>query len=219
VPVNPRARTLAAATVIASFATCAAIACSFPDASFVADEAGAPDAQGDSPVDAAPVPVDAEAGAIIQDDVDPDAGNEEASTRPPDSGVVRPDGGVDASACTPECDCDHDSHRSETCSSPPKDDCDDFDPLVHPGSGFVAATWDPASPHKIEGDWDCNGTTLKQFNHDVPCGLLSNCGEGFKDDPDCGVTATYNHCQTVSVLGLGLLCQVGSTEQRTQACK
>jgi hypothetical protein len=147
----------------------------------------------------------------------PDAGTADTA---PDDAAVRDDASqpVDASGCS-SCDCDTDTFSSGDAGCAPPDaagtDCDDLDPLVHPGQGYVASTW--TSPHQPVGDWDCNGLTVKQLPHNVTCPpTTANCAatEGFKGDPACGASAPYVTCQ-IQLLS----CVVKTTVMRDQGCK
>lgn len=220
--------------VVAAMIATAFAACGFPDVTFTPEllaDSGAHDARSDGPaneagsgpsdamvdapvVDALPPPVEIEAGTVS-----------DAETR--DDAAVRLEAGADGAGCVDPsnpCDCDKDRHPHEgdSCVAPvgTEADCDDLDPLVHPGQFYVAASWQ--SPHTPEGDFDCNGTTEKQWTEGIPCNSLigGNCTEGFEAaDVPCGVSAKYNHCQALNLLGIGLVCSVKSYEMRVQGCK
>jgi hypothetical protein len=201
-------------------------ACSFPDVEFgsgdTATEAGGPtEAESQLPPDEGSNPP-----RPHPPDVDPDGGSAEAAVR--DSAPLeRPDAEAGVVGCAgaggQPCDCDDDKalNGGPGCIPPDdeKIDCDDFDPLVDPKAGFVAAAWDPRSPHVPANDWNCDGTVTKQFDYGIQCSL-SDCTQGFAQDIPCGATGTYNICKgTVNVLGLLTLCSVGTTEERVQGCR
>ena len=217
---NARRRLLFGAAVVTPLLW--ALACSFPEPTFVPDEPGdGSDATADQTgeTDAA---VDGEASVVLPPDVDPEGGTHDATTVSPDASIPRPDAGPDADAGTPTCcDCDKDTHtqNATTCTGA-RDDCDDYNSGIHPGQDFVSSPWDKTSPHLPAGDWDCNGTTVKQYAYGVTCLLLTNCTEGFATNLDCGQTGTYNFCkQSLPIPGLPLTCQVDHSEQRTQGCR
>ncbi len=183
-------------------ATCAAagavvFACTFSDPTFAPD-ASTPEA--DATIDTAK-----------PNDVDPNGGDAEAGLV--DVHVV------DTNNC---CDCDDDDYLANaadaSCTADagdaglPKGDCDDGIDAVKPNASFAAnADW--KSTHQPKYDWNCDGTVTKQLNHDLKCGLGCS-GEGFTDDPGCGVTSNYFECK----LGLNG-CQPSSLGDRTQACR
>lgn len=196
-------------------------ACTFPDVSFApegaTDDGGAGDSGGLNAADALPKASEEDSGPV-----DPDGVKEDAATR--DGGVVRPEAGADGAAgcgglAGDACDCDGDKYGNQSC--PAKDggfDCDDFDNLVHPDAGFVAAQWDTKSPHTPAGDWDCDGVVTKQYPYKVSCGLLQDCkAQGFTGDPKCGETSDYIFCKP-GLLG-AIYCQDGPSEKRTQGCR
>lgn len=204
-------------------------ACSFPDVQFRDSTT-----EGGAPADATISDALFEAGKELDGgrtrpaDVDPEAGARDAATRG-DAGIARPEAGVDAGpvgcagAGGNACDCDKDDslNGGPGCvpEPPSKADCDDFDPLVYPEQDFVAADWDPRSPHVPANDWNCDGKVTKQFDYGIQC-TLSDCTEGFAEDIPCNAQGTYNICKpSLNVLGLLTLCSVGRTEQRTQGCR
>jgi hypothetical protein len=169
-----------------------AVACSFPDVEFATAEAGPgvdPDtgARSDGPTGPAPP----------NPDVDPDGGSKDA-TSAGEAAVP-----IDAAGCV-TCDCDHDGFNrldlATGCDGGPpgKTDCDDVNAAIHPGQGeFLIDPWPSESQHKIVGDWDCSGTTTKQFTYNAACGLLSTCANGFVGNPRCGETADFITCGAV----------------------
>lgn len=198
------ASVLGAAIAIAS-------ACSFPEPALIgaSEEGGSSSSSGD-PSDG-PVPDDAGLlDSVFAIDgnanVDPDGAAQEASVAPDASTV-------DATGCPDKCDCDGDGFRSNNPTCPDAGrDCNDLDKFI-PHDGFVAS---PPVGH--DGDWDCNGTVLKQFPVNINCGLLANCSAaGFTGDPACGTAGTFVTCKP-SLLPL-VLCEVKSTETVIQGCR
>lgn len=218
------------AFVVASLATFAA--CTFPDVSFAPEGADVDGGNGTSSGSSGAPGIDA-SGDAARDagaGVDPDGVHQDAATRDPDSGIVRPEAGAEGGVqgCGAgggnACDCDNDNVKNSSCPPQPSGgfDCDDFDPLVHPGTGFVAAKWDPTSPHTPQGDWNCDGTVTKQYSFSVSCGLLNDCnGQGFRDNPGCGESGDYVFCKSALLPGVGLACAEDKTKQetRTQGCR
>ncbi len=92
-------------------------------------------------------------------------------------------------------------------------DCDDTQPAIHPGQTFRSDTWPDGSTHRPVGDWDCDGTTTKQFAVNVacsgPCSTFS--AVGFSGDPACGADGPF-------VTGCALLCNP-ILESRRQTCR
>jgi hypothetical protein len=198
---------------LASVATSALLfaACTFPEVSFAPSDAAA----NDSATNAHDAAIGPDTGAV-----DPDGVKQDAASR--DGGVTRPEAGPDGEVqgCGgtggTACDCDNDKVNNSSCGAKPAD-CDDFDPLIHPNAEFVAAKWDPSSPHTPVNDWNCDGTVTKQYSYNVNCGLLGNCSaQGFSGDPGCGESGTYVFCKPA--VG-GLSCVVDKTETRTQGCR
>lgn len=218
--------TLFGLSVAAAFA-----ACGFPDVAFNDNPLDGSTAEtSDAPVDAtgSDAAEVADTSAPPQQDVDPEGGAQDAETR--DAGtVIDRDAGPDAQSCGAllgtYCDCDQDQALKDggptACAAPAQatPDCDDFDPLVRPGSDFVQATWDPTSPHLPANDWNCDGNVVKQFNYNVTCTLL-NCTQGFKTDVGCGEVGTYNVCKPgLNALGIAITCSVDHSFDLTQGCR
>lgn len=193
-----------------------AAACSFPEVSFgeaSAEEAGAEEETG-SPEAAAP---------DVVDDDDP--------YRLPDGGsigdvAVRDDATArveDASGCEATCDCDNDGFLKIDCdagedaSGKQPGDCDDLDPLRHPGAPYTAA-----EPVGHDGDWDCDGRIDKLPKPNLKCSgvRLLGCsgGSGFIVDPACGTTADYYSCRPGSDL-VGTCVPTPTGETVTATCK
>ena len=124
---------------------------------------------------------------------------------------------VDATAC---CDCDKDTFTTDAgdaSCAPTLRDCDDAVEAIRPNAGFVAnAVW-PSSTYTLSFDWNCDGVVTKQLPHNFVCGgtAAGGCsGEGFLDNPPCGVAANYYKC-----VAQALNCQPQPDSLRTQACK
>jgi hypothetical protein len=194
------------------------VACAFPDVTFgpgPSIEAGASDASGTD------TNTDTDASTQLPADVDPNGWTMDAATRGDSGGRIDP--GSDAAGCAAvggsACDCDDDKALNGAPNCTPAEggfaDCDDFDPLVFPSQGFVNASWDPTSPHRVANDWNCDNKVDKQYPYNVTCGFGTSCSQGFAKDVACGETATYHFCKQ----GLLGACSVERTEQRTQGCR
>jgi hypothetical protein len=115
------------------------------------------------------------------------------------SGSTASSAGGTGGAC---CDCDDDGYRSEAlCAA---NDCDDHDPLVHPGQMMYFDT-----PSKNVGfDYDCSGAPEPQYPNAIKCSLLNgdcDAGVGFLNTvPPCGVAGQWGSCVAGS---LPLTCQ------------
>jgi hypothetical protein len=114
---------------------------------------------------------------------------------PPVQGAF--DGGAEEGGC---CDCDGDGYASEAlCAA---NDCDDHDPLVHPGQTTYFAT---ASQNPNVGfDYDCSGAPDPEFPSPIDCSAIhdGNCdaGAGFLGSvPPCGATGAWGTCVSGSV--------------------
>jgi hypothetical protein len=99
-----------------------------------------------------------------------------------------------ASSSSGCCDCDGDTYRSQAlCGA---DDCDDHDPLVHPGQSMYFAT--PSPNPDVGWDYDCNGKPDPEFPTPVNCGLISgscDAGVGFLNSvPPCGDAGSWGSC-------------------------
>lgn len=178
-------------------------ACAFPEITFEADAALArADATAlDDGVDVTNV-------ADVTDEADVADASEASDV------TTATDGQADGDAL--DCDRDHDGHRAQggACGG---DDCDDRDPNVHPGQGFV--TFAPAATNPLPGDFDCDGVVQKKFTTGVGCGLLGGACtsvHGFTDDPPCG-SSSNNYVTCADALP-PLACKIGSTTTQTQAC-
>jgi hypothetical protein len=189
-----------------------ASACSFPEPALVPGEGGATESgsQDGQPTESAPSDaglVDSVFSIDGNENVDPEGGAQEASTRPDGAALV------DAAGCPDKCDCDGDGVRSDNPSCGPTGaDCNDLDPFV-PHDGFVA---DPPPPG-ADGDWDCDGTVTKQFPVNVNCGVLSDCNAaGFTGDPACGTFGQFVTCAPTLV---PLVCKDGGVKLLTQGCR
>ncbi len=151
-------------------------------------------------------------------DVDPEGGSKEAGMV--DVMVVDAAGGC--------CDCDTDTYAApdaEASCQPGggNGDCDDTIGAIQPDPtmNFVTTPWPGASKHLPAGDWNCDGTANKQYNHNLSCaGLLGiGCkGEGFQDDPKCGTSANFFKCGLGGFLGAECVL-LDNGGMRTQACR
>ncbi|XXY14101.1 hypothetical protein WME88_38255 [Sorangium sp. So ce216] len=99
---------------------------------------------------------------------------------------------------TVDCDADDDGYRSKACEG--GTDCNDDNPLVHPGqpSTFYG------TPITTEGgfDYDCSGAEEREFPAVNCSNLLPLCGAAsnvFQTDVPCGRRASFGSC--------GLTCQ------------
>lgn len=162
--------------------------CSFPSPEFETTST-------DASVDSKPALDSATDTAVVQD-----------STSSPDTGAV--------GDTSDPCDKDRDGYKAQggTCGG---NDCDDDDPRANPGvSDFV--TYD-ATGKTHAGDWNCDGTTKRQFNVNQNCGVLGGktCAEikGFTGSPTCGTSGTYIEC-AIS----GALCVQVTSTTRIQGC-
>jgi hypothetical protein len=202
-------RPLCIATGAVATAMAIASACTFPEPQIVPDEAGE-EHEGGSIIDGG-APRDALTESVLDlpgnEDVDPEGGAQEASTRP-DGSTTK-----DAAGCIDACDCDEDGVRSDNpACDPVGSDCNDLDPFI-PHDGFVAD-----KPVGHAGDWDCDGKVTKQFPVNVSCGLLSDCAAaGFTSDPACGATGTYVTCKK-SLVPLAI-CEEAARDSRAQGCR
>jgi hypothetical protein len=121
---------------------------------------------------------------------------------------------VDADEQSLCCDCDGDGYVRQKSGCVPQDagsyDCDDRDPLVHPGQDFVAER--PEAPNA--GDWNCDGRITKQLPENLQCTLPFCLENGFLAQQACGETADYYQC--ASPYGA---CTKIKTGTQTQGCK
>ncbi|HVH46016.1 MAG TPA: hypothetical protein VM925_26890 [Labilithrix sp.] len=189
-------------TTSAAFAACS----SDPASVDAAIEAGVLEAGAD--VEVAP-PVDAGAGvdAVVHDAGDPGA-------------LIEKDAGqkIDASGCQPnDCDCDNDGYndlqKTGCADAGGEEDCDDSDSRTRPNQSFLEIPGEV-----LNGNWNCKNGVEKLFATNVSCGLLAlgACDgiQGFSGDPACGSEGEYVFCKSTLVL-----CGIGSTTTRKQACK
>ena len=216
-----RAGRLLVLLVLLAAATAVAVqACGFPDVEFaLASEAGPLETgtADDAGVDGDAIALD---GRAPQHDVDPEGGTQEA-------GSAGDAAQVDASGCQ-TCDCDKDGFNrldlANGCDGGPNGklpDCDDLNPAIHPGLGFVLDVWPSGTTHTPVGDWDCNGETTRQYPYDGTCASLSNCSTGFSGNPPCGGTSDYLTCAAGVLPLVGLTCSEKAHEApglRTQGC-
>lgn len=100
-----------------------------------------------------------------------------------------PDAGDDALLCND--DEDGDGVTSEACGGA---DCDDTDPLTHPGADFVDVT----PPAGKNGDWNCDGVVTKQFSENLDCSSFTadECAThlGYTTKATCGDLLTFVAC-------------------------
>jgi hypothetical protein len=205
-----RARLVVGVVAIALPAFGIGVACTFPSPTFIADDGGSSGTSGSS----------GSSGSSGQPgdsgDVDPTGKDQDATTVPDGGGRI--EAGADGGCGGNGCDCDNDKVLNQGCAAEGGPiDCDDFNPYIHQGSGFVSSPWDTKSPHFPVGDWDCSNDTVKQYAHSLgSCSSLSlgSCtAEGFLDDPPCGGESDYVTC------GGTVACSEKSREKRTQGCK
>jgi len=174
------------------------VACAFPDVRFgdLDDVDGALSEGGADVVD--------DRADVTTSNIDAPGDEVEAGVREDGQAKVPPD-----AACpgANPCDCDNDGYQAEgeDCGG---DDCDDRDPLVHPDQIYISEPPEPPN----EGNWDCTDPIEKQYVYNLSCSVLGGTGEGFRDDPPCGVVSDYYRCT-------GLL--FGSTKigTRRQGCR
>jgi hypothetical protein len=193
----------------------AVAACSFPDVTFAPDEGlDGGDASTAPDVTTTDAP-DGDGSRPTNPDVDPEGGLQDATVL---DGGGRIDAGPDASCC----DCDTDMFKADggTCALP-SGDCDDLNPYIKPDQGFVASSvWD--STHIPTYDWDCSGTTIKQYPHGLgKCTSrtpLGGCGAGqggFEGNPQCGEASHY----IIGCANDGFLkCKETASDTRVQGC-
>jgi hypothetical protein len=126
---------------------------------------------------------------------------------------------VDAASCT-TCDCDNDTYNRAGCVDAGVDagpvDCDDLDPLRHPGQAYL--TTPPPAGQSPPGDWDCNDSVERFYTTGVSCSSLMtvacNGVQGLTTNPGCGVVGTFVTCHVN-----GLACAVETSQSRFQRCK
>lgn len=188
-------------------------ACTFPDPSFIDDDAGTrSDAIGrtDSAADQ-----DA-AQEAMSDVLLSDAFYEG------DSSFITVEAG-DAEGGVITYNCDKDGDRVFAAGAPCGGlDCNDDNAEILPASNMPFITKPP--PPGSSGDWNCDGNVEKQYaRFEWSCGGLSNltCQNlggftGRDQDVPCGTTADFITGCTKTPLGL---CTVLSTEKRSQGCR
>jgi hypothetical protein len=111
--------------------------------------------------------------------------------------VTDSSGEIDANSCDPaDCDCDKDTYLRKGCgdagSDPATVDCDDFNPLRNPGSGFVG------NPTAKNQDWNCDGKVEKAYSEKFQCDFVVLCGrqDGFEGPVECGAKADFFRCNS-----------------------
>lgn len=119
----------------------------------------------------------------------------------------------DASSPVDPCDRDRDGVRSESggCGGT---DCNDDDPRIHPGAGFVG----DVPPDASAGDWDCDGVVTREYpvNASTSC-TSTQCmshSQGFKGEPACGESATFRRCAPTGGTACGAI-----TSTETVRCR
>lgn len=117
----------------------------------------------------------------------------------------------DASTCLSPCDCDGDGYLAPDagCQSDAAVDCDDHEPLAHPGAGYVDLV--PTPPSK--GDWNCDGRVEQSGKGD--CALYPCQGDTIVERGACGTLVRTGQCVTQ---GSGMGCGIsGSGPKRVYA--
>lgn len=112
----------------------------------------------------------------------------------------------DAGEAGNPCDEDNDTYLAKgSCGG---NDCDDHDPRVNPGAGFLTDI-PTAYPY---GDWNCDGTVDSQYPI-VGCGIGIACdnSQGFLATVACGKSGAFVNCSG--------LCSKTDAGMRTQGCR
>lgn len=117
--------------------------------------------------------------------------------------------GGDAGDGGDPCDEDNDGYKSTACGG---GDCNDHDPRVNPGAGFVTDVPD-AFPW---GDWNCDhdGAAPEYQYPSMTCTLgvvACNAPQGFDSTQGCGTSGPYVNCTG--------LCNKTDAGVRTQGCR
>lgn len=133
---------------------------------------------------------------------------------------------IDADSDAACCDCDGDKFAVDGATCAPASDCDDLNPYLRPGQGFVASSvWD--TTHLPTYDWDCDGTVVKQYNYGVGacashtkieiggCAKFQNAFEG---DPQCGQKGHYVIACANDPNPLETACVETAGDERVQGC-
>ncbi len=209
-----RRRRVLAVAMFAAPLVVVGVACSFPEVTF---SPGAEAEAGTSP--------DADEDASASDGAASDVTFvTDAVTREDASAAI-----ADASLCEtrPKCDCDDDGYAATDCDvdaggllSPKGEplklgDCDDLDPLRHPGQGFV----DEVPADGKDGDWNCDQRVERFPAAKVTCrgnGLTGCVGDpGYLVEPVCGTANDVYACETPA---LGA-CKSIPKGRATQLCR
>jgi len=145
----------------------------------------------------------------------------------PSDDTTEPDAFPDLGDDTDKCDRDGDGYTSATESGCVRDggplDCNDYTAMAHPGiTDFNPAnTGDPANWTTVPGDWNCDGTALKQFvQQSCSSGTSLDCHpkhDGIDGDPGtiaCGANVNFVTCTVSGVLG----CVTGTTGGTKMGC-
>ncbi len=113
------------------------------------------------------------------------------------------------------CDCDDDGYNADTAECQHDGgDCDDHDPLVHPGQ----TSWFTQPSSHGSWDYNCNGTddleytSLLMCSGSVSCDTTTEAWSGMSVPP-CGQTGSYGTC-----MGLAPSCVEKITGMRMQGC-
>ncbi|WP_437827460.1 hypothetical protein [Sorangium sp. So ce1153] len=94
-----------------------------------------------------------------------------------------------------DCDADDDGYRSKACEG--GNDCNDDNPLVHPGqaSTFYGTPISPGGGF----DYDCSGAEEREFPAVTCSNILPLCSAAsnvFQADVDCGRRTSFGSCTT-----------------------
>ncbi len=113
---------------------------------------------------------------------------------------------VDAGEAGNPCDEDNDTYLAKgSCGG---NDCDDHDPRVNPGAGFLTDI-PTAYPY---GDWNCDGKVDSQYPV-VACAIGLSCDntQGFLSTVACGMSGSFVNCSG--------LCSKADAGTRVQGCR
>lgn len=222
-----RRRRILLGTLIAVPFVVVGVACSFPEVTF--DDGVEAGVEGSTSSSSGSSLVDGGGKDGPIQELKPDA-----AQRPDGEGPVSAGSCADATPC----DCDGDGYLRSDCpddagadANMPGGDCDDLDPIRHPGAGAKPYPWDAAQPG-VEGDWNCDGKgerTPKLINcppaKAIPIvgGKCPGADDGFITDPDelnCGYSADIYHCPTTEGILTDLNCDpVPTGNQATVNCQ
>ena len=142
-----------------------------------------------------------QAGAASADDTSGSGG----------TGVSSGSGGTPT--CSDACDCDDDGVRSEACAG---DDCDDDNPLVHPGQ----SSFFPESTGTVGFDYNCDDQSEREFEVQLDCAGLALLGCADSSDaflgalPPCGESGIWGRCRVEN-----LSCVDDVIDERVMRCR